>query len=376
MVSDAENDFLLHIITREEVLEAIQSLDNDSAAVQDFFVKGKMACASGRPGLVGPVLGPGKTWPGPDRPARRRPGSPDYWAPAPPPPVLCLSFPLLVSLPLPSPLPSPSPTHLSPSPFHLLSLPPPQLTCLPPPSLSSPFPLPNSPAPHHHHNVSVYDPEAIVLSVQMKVEESVRRRRMLGSGGGSCMTGNPIDDCWRCDPNWARNQLSFMEARKQEVEDEEDKERWGATTHLKNMAAATTTNDDGDPAGTGTPSWRGGAVGSGCWAWPPWGQPSPSSSSSPFLSPSSHGGTSRPARPTKQAGLGLIFGGQARYLARPENIIGPMPTPNFEIKSQCIVLSVEYWLAPEHRVPAAYKDCHEAVTWLSSKGSAGKKWLS
>ncbi|XP_031474624.1 transcription factor TCP19-like [Nymphaea colorata] len=37
-----------------------------------------------------------------------------------------------------------------------------------------------------------------------------------------------------------------MEARKQEVEDDEDKGRWGATTHLENMAAATTTNDDGD----------------------------------------------------------------------------------------------------------------------------------
>jgi pectate lyase len=21
----------------------------------------------------------------------------------------------------------------------------------------------------------------------------------------SCATGNPIDDCWRCDPNWERN---------------------------------------------------------------------------------------------------------------------------------------------------------------------------
>lgn len=28
------------------------------------------------------------------------------------------------------------------------------------------------------------------------------RRRL---GYLSCGTGNPIDDCWRCDPNWARN---------------------------------------------------------------------------------------------------------------------------------------------------------------------------
>ncbi|KAJ0881135.1 putative pectate lyase [Helianthus annuus] len=25
---------------------------------------------------------------------------------------------------------------------------------------------------------------------------------MLDTAGG-CLTGNPIDDCWRCDPNWA-----------------------------------------------------------------------------------------------------------------------------------------------------------------------------
>ncbi|CAN6485038.1 unnamed protein product [Victoria cruziana] len=37
-----------------------------------------------------------------------------------------------------------------------------------------------------------------------------------------------------------------MEARKQEVEEDEDKVRWGATTRVENMAAAATTNDDGD----------------------------------------------------------------------------------------------------------------------------------
>ncbi|KAL0320884.1 UNVERIFIED_CONTAM: putative pectate lyase 1 [Sesamum radiatum] len=24
-------------------------------------------------------------------------------------------------------------------------------------------------------------------------------------GRGSCRTGNPIDDCWRCDPDWEAN---------------------------------------------------------------------------------------------------------------------------------------------------------------------------
>lgn len=33
---------------------------------------------------------------------------------------------------------------------------------------------------------------------------SIYRREMLDTDGG-CLTGNPIDDCWRCDPNWAKN---------------------------------------------------------------------------------------------------------------------------------------------------------------------------
>ncbi|CAH9138398.1 unnamed protein product [Cuscuta epithymum] len=35
-----------------------------------------------------------------------------------------------------------------------------------------------------------------------------RRRRLLLSGGSqslSCLTGNPIDDCWRCNSNWQLN---------------------------------------------------------------------------------------------------------------------------------------------------------------------------
>jgi pectate lyase len=24
-------------------------------------------------------------------------------------------------------------------------------------------------------------------------------------GGAICGTGNPVDDCWRCDPSWASN---------------------------------------------------------------------------------------------------------------------------------------------------------------------------
>ncbi|CAN6442351.1 unnamed protein product [Victoria cruziana] len=49
---------------------------------------------------------------------------------------------------------------------------------------------------------------------------------------------------------------------------------------------------------------------------------------------------------------------------------------NLCAKSQCIVVSVDYRLAPEHRIPAAYEDCHEALTWLSSKERASDDWLS
>lgn len=51
-------------------------------------------------------------------------------------------------------------------------------------------------------------PEDVVQDVQRKVNESVyRRRRVLLSTGEKeqCLTGNPIDDCWRCDENWANN---------------------------------------------------------------------------------------------------------------------------------------------------------------------------
>ncbi|CAA6655430.1 unnamed protein product [Spirodela intermedia] len=54
------------------------------------------------------------------------------------------------------------------------------------------------------------DPEAVVRHLQMKVKESARRalmerRSMTTAAYSSCLTGNPIDDCWRCDPNWQKN---------------------------------------------------------------------------------------------------------------------------------------------------------------------------
>ncbi|KAL9272374.1 putative pectate lyase 12 [Drosera capensis] len=53
-------------------------------------------------------------------------------------------------------------------------------------------------------NFSLPDPEAIALQVQRKVNTSVIRRH-LSEQESDCLTGNPIDDCWRCDPDWQKD---------------------------------------------------------------------------------------------------------------------------------------------------------------------------
>ncbi|KAK7820474.1 probable pectate lyase 5 [Quercus suber] len=46
----------------------------------------------------------------------------------------------------------------------------------------------------------IQDPELVVQEVHKNINAS---RRDLGYF--SCGSGNPIDDCWRCDPNWEKN---------------------------------------------------------------------------------------------------------------------------------------------------------------------------
>lgn len=49
------------------------------------------------------------------------------------------------------------------------------------------------------------DPEAVAEDVIRSIENSTleaRRRQLLPK---RCTSGNPIDDCWRCDPNWEKN---------------------------------------------------------------------------------------------------------------------------------------------------------------------------
>ncbi|XVE99220.1 hypothetical protein REPUB_Repub03eG0178700 [Reevesia pubescens] len=55
--------------------------------------------------------------------------------------------------------------------------------------------------PHQHP-----DPESVVQDVQRSLNVSLSRRQALSvTGKDQCLTGNPIDDCWRCDPNWYNN---------------------------------------------------------------------------------------------------------------------------------------------------------------------------
>ncbi|KAG6429273.1 hypothetical protein SASPL_107318 [Salvia splendens] len=55
-------------------------------------------------------------------------------------------------------------------------------------------------APKFTFSSPVPDPELIVQEVNEKINASRRNLGFL-----SCGTGNPIDDCWRCDPNWEKN---------------------------------------------------------------------------------------------------------------------------------------------------------------------------
>ncbi|KAL9326581.1 hypothetical protein ACSQ67_007226 [Phaseolus vulgaris] len=48
----------------------------------------------------------------------------------------------------------------------------------------------------------VQNPQLVAQEVNRKINASVARRNL---GYLSCGTGNPIDDCWRCDPNWEKN---------------------------------------------------------------------------------------------------------------------------------------------------------------------------
>ncbi|KAL8142695.1 hypothetical protein V2J09_015727 [Rumex salicifolius] len=47
---------------------------------------------------------------------------------------------------------------------------------------------------------AVQDPDQVALQVNENINNATRR-----SLASSCKTGNPIDDCWRCDTSWAKH---------------------------------------------------------------------------------------------------------------------------------------------------------------------------
>ncbi|KAJ6773029.1 PECTATE LYASE, partial [Salix koriyanagi] len=55
--------------------------------------------------------------------------------------------------------------------------------------------------PHQHP-----DPEAVAEDVKRRVDAFLSRRHLFSiQEKDQCQSGNPIDDCWRCDSNWANN---------------------------------------------------------------------------------------------------------------------------------------------------------------------------
>ncbi|XP_021812918.1 probable pectate lyase 12 isoform X2 [Prunus avium] len=59
------------------------------------------------------------------------------------------------------------------------------------------------------------NPEVVVQEVHRKVYASLARRQMLQGTqkyqDSSCLIGNPIDDCWECDPNWPDNRQNLAD---------------------------------------------------------------------------------------------------------------------------------------------------------------------
>ncbi|KAM3704057.1 hypothetical protein ACJW30_04G147800 [Castanea mollissima] len=55
----------------------------------------------------------------------------------------------------------------------------------------------------------VKDPEITVHAVQRSINASLIRRNL--EEGSSCLTGNPIDDCWKCDSTWDKNQQKLAD---------------------------------------------------------------------------------------------------------------------------------------------------------------------
>ncbi|XP_028797827.1 probable pectate lyase 18 [Neltuma alba] len=62
---------------------------------------------------------------------------------------------------------------------------------------------------------AAFNPEHVVMDVQRRINASLSRRQLLSVDKSDqtpgCLTGNPIDDCWRCDPNWATDRQKLAD---------------------------------------------------------------------------------------------------------------------------------------------------------------------
>ncbi|KAL6968072.1 pectate lyase [Sarracenia purpurea var. burkii] len=58
------------------------------------------------------------------------------------------------------------------------------------------------------NKLAVQDPETVASMVDTSIRNSTERRKL---GYLSCGTGNPIDDCWRCDPNWHHHRKALAD---------------------------------------------------------------------------------------------------------------------------------------------------------------------
>ncbi|XP_042469622.1 probable pectate lyase 1 [Zingiber officinale] len=56
---------------------------------------------------------------------------------------------------------------------------------------------------------AVDDPELISSQVAMQIKNSTAR--LSEDDSSTCGTGNPVDDCWRCDPKWHRHRKNLAE---------------------------------------------------------------------------------------------------------------------------------------------------------------------
>ncbi|XP_051130932.1 probable pectate lyase 5 [Andrographis paniculata] len=63
-------------------------------------------------------------------------------------------------------------------------------------------------------NLTHPSPQSVAQELNRRVNASVSRRLLptpVVDAQSQCLTGNPIDDCWRCDANWAANRQRLAE---------------------------------------------------------------------------------------------------------------------------------------------------------------------